>query len=137
MKRLMIILALTISSAGCGFSIVKTRHVSTVSVVSANAVLVALHDGQRALVCGTAVAPAPPLCIPVEVNRTTIAPMFITAFDLDGQVARTVRGIPAGGVLPSNIGPLLAQITQLINRILAAIPKSVNKQALAERVGVQ
>ena len=126
-------LLLALALTGCA-SLGGARHTATVSVVSAHAVLAAVQDTERALVCDGPTAPAPPLCVPPDVHRRN-AGYFVTAFDLDGQVARTVRAVPPGGVLPANVAELVGQIAALVDKILAAIPKSPQRASLVEQIG--
>lgn len=110
------------------------RHIATVSVVSVHAVLSAVQDSERLMVCGTASAPAAPACVPAETHRK-IAGDLVTAFDLDGQVAQTVRAVPTGALLPANVAELLGKIAGLVDRILAMLPSSTQKQALVSQIG--
>jgi hypothetical protein len=99
--------------------------------VTAHTVLGALQDGERALVCEKPGAPAPPLCVP-QVKHQEISQHFVMAFDLDGQVLRTVRALPPGTPLPGDIPTLLGQIGVLIDKILAAMPSSPQKTQLVQ-----
>ncbi len=117
---------------GCA-SLGGPRHVATVSVVSAHAVLAAVQDTTRALYCGAPTAPAAPACID-DALRRTIAGQLVTAFDLDGQVARLVRTVPAGGILPANVAELVGRIAALVDRILAALPKAA-RESLLMKIG--
>lgn len=118
---------------GCA-SIGAHRHAAAVTVVSAHAVLSAVQDTERALVCGTAAAPAPPACVTSDLHRT-ISAQLVTAFDLDGRVARLVRDVPPGGVLPSDVPALLGQIAALVDRVLEALPTSTQKTRLTQTIG--
>jgi len=128
---LLIVLALL--SASCA-SLHGPRHVATVSIVSVHAVLSAVQDGERLLVCDAVTAPAPPACVPPDVHRR-IAGELVTAFDLDGQVARLVRAVRPGGVTSADVPALLGRIAAIIDRIFALMPASPQKAALAQKVG--
>jgi hypothetical protein len=131
-RKYIAVLALVMLT-GCA-ALGGARHGATVSVVSAHAVLAALQDGERVLVCSGPSAPAPPACVAPAKHRE-VAGYFVTAFDLDAQVARTVRAIPPGGVLPSNVAELVSQIAALVEKIIKAIPASPQRESLIERIG--
>lgn len=130
----MLVLAIGLGAfSGCA-SMGGARHPATVSIVTAHAVLSAVQDGERLLVCGGASAPAAPACVPPDVHRK-IAGELVTAFDLDGQVARLVRALPPGAMSPADVPGLLGRIAALIDRIFALIPASSQKAALAQSIG--
>ena len=131
-KRLAPILLLVLLTA-CA-SLGGPRHVATVTVVTSHSILAALQDGSRALYCGAATAPAAPACID-DALRRTIASNLVTAFDLDAQVARTVRAAPADGSLPTGIADLVGQIAALVDKIFAAIPASPQRATLVAQIG--
>ncbi len=131
MKRLILLAALAFT--GCA-SLGGARHTATVTVVSAHAILSAAQDTERMLVCGLPTAPAAPACVAPATHRT-ISGYLATAFDLDGQVARTVRAVPAGGMLPANVAELVGQIAALVDKILAAIPHSPQRASLVAQIG--
>lgn len=129
MKRL-ILLALVLS-AGCA-TVGGPRHVATVTVVTGHSILAAVQDTTRALYCGTPTAPAAPLCID-DTRRRQIASALVTAFDLDAQVARTVR--PVGQPTPAGVADLIGQIAALVDKVLALIPKSSQRAQLVAQIG--
>ncbi len=126
-------LVLLVLLTGCA-SLGGPRHVATVTVVTSHSILAAVQDTTRALYCGAPTAPAAPACID-DALRRTIAGQLVTAFDLDGQVARLVRAVPAGGILPANVAELVGRIAALVDRILAAIPKSPQRASLVAQIG--
>jgi hypothetical protein len=130
MKRLLLVLAFV--SSGCAMH--GARHTATVSVVTAHAILSAVQDGERLLVCGSATAPAAPACVTPETHRK-IAGELVTAFDLDGQVLRLVRALPPGTLSPADVPSLLGQIMAIIDRVFALIPASPHKAALVQKIG--
>jgi hypothetical protein len=132
MKKLLLALAL-LSCVSCA-SFGGVKHTATVSVVTAHAVLSAVQDGERLLVCGGPSAPAAPACVPPDVHRK-IAGELVTAFDLDGQVLRLVRALPPGTMAPSDVPGLLGRIMAIIDRIVALIPASSQKAALVQQIG--
>ena len=129
--RLLLILALLFSMA-CATG--GARHTATVTVVSAHAVLSAVQDTEKAMVCGQSDAPPAPACVTPEKHRE-ISGHLVTAFDLDGQIAQLVRALPAGSTLPANVPNLLGQIAALVQKVLALIPNSTTKDALVQRIG--
>jgi hypothetical protein len=129
------VLLVALGSSGCA-SLGGPRHIASVSVVTAHSVLSAVQDTTRALYCGAPTAPPAPACIDDE-RRRTIASNLVTAFDLDAQVARTVRAAPADGTLPTGIADLVGQITALVERVLALIPKSPQRGSLVAQIGGQ
>lgn len=130
MRRLVIALLLASSCATAG----GPRHVATVSVVSAHAVLSAVQDTERALVCGAATAPPAPACVPADRHRAISADL-VTAFDYDGQVATLVRALPAGGTWPATVPVLLGKIAGLVDRIVGTLPASPQKTSLVAQLG--
>lgn len=132
-KLLSVMLLLALTGAQSCASLGGARHVAAVSVVSVHGVLSLTQDTERALVCGGATAPAPPSCVPPDVHRT-IAGYFVTAFDLDGQVARLVRATPAGSLTPGEVPGLLARISALLDAIFKALPTSPQKSQLIAQV---
>lgn len=110
------------------------RHVATVSVVSAHAVLSAVQDTERALVCGAATAPAAPACIPDEVHRKVSADLA-TAFQYDIDVHNLVRAAPTDTSLPATVPALLGKIAAILDQVVAALPTSTQKQALVAQIG--
>lgn len=110
------------------------RHVATVSVVSAHAVLSAVQDTERALVCGQGEAPAPPACVAPDTHRR-IAGDLVTAFELDGQIAGLVRALPAGATVPANVPELLGRLAAIVDRVVNLLPASTQKTALVARIG--
>ncbi len=131
MKRAAIALVAATCSA-CA-SLGGARHSAVVTVVSAHAVLAATQDTSRAIVCGLPTAPPAPACLTPERARE-IAVILVTAFDLDGEVAKTVRAVPPGGLLPSNVAELVGRIAALVDRILAALPKSAARESLLMKI---
>jgi hypothetical protein len=128
-----LVLAVALSSASCAGqpppNAPTPRRVAVVSVATAHAVLGALQDGERALVCDTAGAPAPPLCV----NQTThrrISGELAKAFDLDIAMIRLVRDLPAGAPFPADVPKLIADIAVAIDRIVALIPPSALRDRL-------
>lgn len=110
------------------------RHVAVVSVVSAHAVLSAVQDTERALVCGSATAPSAPNCVAADVHQRISADL-VTAFDLDGRVARLVRDAGPTGGLPGNVAAMLGQIGGIVDAILARLPSSPQKGSLIAQIG--
>lgn len=117
----------------------SARHLVTVTVVSGNAVLGALQDGERGLVCGTVTAPAPPACVPVDRHKA-ISADFVKAFQVHRAAAQLVRDTPAGAPTPSDLARLLGDVNALIESILARVPASTAKAQLiskAQAIGGQ
>lgn len=132
MKRLLACVALSVSVACASGS--GPRHLATVSVVTAHSTLAAAQDTEMLLVCDRQGAPAAPACIPVDKHKE-IAGLFAQAFEYDGQVARLVRALPVGQPQPAEVGELLGRIGELVNRIIAALPKTAPQtRALVENL---
>lgn len=135
-SRFLPLILLVLLSQGCA-SMGGVRHTAVISVVSAHAVLSAVQDTEKSLVCGVAGAPEPPACIP-QATHLAISRDLVTAFDYDGQVARLVRAVPPGGIMPADIPGLLGKIAGLVDRIVAALPTSAKKAQLVQQIaGVQ
>lgn len=118
-------------TSGCAANV---RHIATVSAVAAHSTLAALQDTEMLIVCGKATAPAPPACVDVDQHRAN-AEKLVTAFDLDIQVATTIRDWPALGPPPTSIGALLGQITVVVNYILDHLPDGAAKTKLLTSIG--
>lgn len=132
---LILVLALGASScAGQPPPDVSPRRVAVVTVATAHAVLGALQDGEMALVCGTAAAPAPPLCVDQTTHRR-ISGELVKAFDLDAAVLRLVRDLPAGAPFPADVPKLVADISTVIDRVVALLPESAARDQLVRRLG--
>jgi hypothetical protein len=128
-----LLLALALGVASCAGQPPPTaptpRRVAVVSVATAHAVLGALQDGERVLVCDTAGAPAPPLCV-TQANHRRIAGELAKAFDLDLTMIRLVRYLPAGAPFPADVPTLIADIAAAIDRVVALIPASPQRDRL-------
>jgi hypothetical protein len=108
------------------------RHLVTVTVVSGNAILGALQDGERGLVCGTATAPPAPACVDAERHKA-IAADFVTAFSIHRAAAQLVRDTPAGTPTTSDVAKMLGDVAVLIDKILGRMPASPQKDQLLVR----
>lgn len=110
------------------------RHVATVSVLSADAVLGATQDTADALVCGVATAPPAPRCLTKE-QRKDIARKLEPAFAADVALIKAVRAWPVGQPQPAEIAELVGQITALLNEVLALLPQTPQKDHLLTVIG--
>lgn len=131
MRRFMFI-ALLVGVTGCASS--GVRHVATVSVVSAHAVLAATQDTEMLLVCGKPGAPAAPACVPLAEHKV-ISAKLADAFGVDVQVATIIRDWPATGAAPTSIGALLGQITVVVNYVLDHLPPGALTTKLLTVIG--
>lgn len=125
-RRLALLSALLVLT-GCG---AKGYHLATVSVTSAHATASVVQDTADAFVCGAATAPAAPQCLDTA-QRRAIAEKLSPAFGLTGRIASEVKAWPPNAPLPASIPALLAQVTQLINDVLALLPASAQQRITA------
>lgn len=128
-----LLLAAGVTVSGCA-SAGGPRHVATVSVVTAHATLGAIQDTARLVICDTPGAPTLPKCLTREQHRALSAKL-VTAFDLDERAAREVRAWPEGQTLPPTVQNLLAQITAIVNEVLALLPSSPQVDRLKASLG--
>lgn len=128
MKKLLCIAVMGLLFAGCA-SLGGARHGATVTVVGAHATLSAVQDAEILLVCEKPGAPAAPLCIDAETHKA-ISAKLATAFAMDGDLARLVRAVPLDQPQPPQVAELVARIAQVVNDVLALIPKSQQKASL-------
>lgn len=139
---LLLAVALGAASGCAGFikpNPTSVKHLVTVTVVSGNAVLGALQDGERALVCGTTNAPPAPACVAAD-RHQAISADFVTAFQLHRSAAQLVRDTPVGAPTSADLARLLGDVDALIDRILARVPTSTSKSQLiakAQTIGGQ
>lgn len=110
------------------------RHIATVSVLSADAVLAATQDTADALVCGVATAPPAPRCLTKD-QRKAIAGKLEPAFAADVALIKAVRAWPTGTPQPAEIAELVGQITALLNQVLALLPPTPQKDQLLVKIG--
>lgn len=118
-------------SLGCNGG---ARHIATVSVLSADAVLGATQDTADALVCGVATAPPAPRCLTKD-QRKAIASKLEPAFAADVALIRAVRAWPVGTPQPAEVAELVGQITALLNQVLALLPQTPQKDQLLVKIG--
>lgn len=134
---LLLALGLAAGASSCGGFInpnnTSVKHLVTVTVVSGNAVLGALQDGERGLVCGTATAPPAPACVD-QARHQAIAADFVTAFQTHRAAAQLVRDTPAGAPTPGDVARLLGDVNVLVDRILVRVPASTSKAQLIAKV---
>jgi len=129
-------LVLAILVVGCA-SAGGPRHIAVVSVVTAHSTLAAVQDTEALLVCGTATALPAPQCITPEAHRA-FAKKLVTAFDLDGQIAKQVLAWPPDQALPPVITNLLSQLDAILAELIAALPNTpATDRLLASLKGAQ
>lgn len=127
-----LLLTVALGSLSC-VSLGGARHRAAVSVVSAHAVLAAIQDTEMGLVCGKVTAPAPPACVPVDTHKALSAKLA-TAFDYDAKALQLAKVLPAGGASP-DVASLIGQIRAIVDAVMALIPDSVQRRALAANIG--
>jgi len=133
MKKLLAVAIIgLLFTQGCA-SLAGPRHGATVTVVAAHSTLSAVQDTELLLVCEKPGAPAAPLCVDAEKHKA-ISAKLATAFALDGDLARLVRAVPLDQPQPPQVAELVARIAQIINDVLALIPKSPQKAALEQNL---
>lgn len=133
MIRLLPLALVVFLSVGCG---ARGFHIATVSVVSAHATASVVQDTADAFVCGAATAPPAPACVPADV-RKAIAGKLSPTFDLTGRVAALVKAIPPDAPIPATVLSLLAQITDLVNSVLALLPSQAQARIVSVTGGAQ
>lgn len=126
-------ICLVIALVGCA-ALGGPRHIASVTSVTAHSIASTIQDTENLLVCDRPGAPQAPLCVPLETHHR-IAALLEQAFKLDGDLAKVIRATPLEGPTPAEVGELTAQITKLINDILALIPKSPAKDQLITNLG--
>jgi hypothetical protein len=126
------------SGWGCALrgGVAAVKQPVAVSTLTVHHVLMAVHNAERAMRCGLPTAPSAGMCVTPELHRDLSA-RFETAFRWDKNVLRLVEAVPEGEMEPAAIGRLVAQISQMVADILAALPESPQKAALEARVGVR
>ncbi len=127
MKALVLVVGIVIGATGCA-SLGGPRHVATVSVVSAHAVLSAVQDTEMGLVCGRSTAPPPPDCVP-PAQHQAISAKLAKAFGLEVQVAQFVQ------LGQTDVAPLLGEIQTLLDAVLTLIPPSASRSTLLANIG--
>jgi len=110
------------------------RHLGTVSIASAHAVLSTVQDTEKAIVCGQPQAPVAPACVTPDQHQQ-ISAQLVTAFDYDERIARAVRALPPTAALPSDVTQLLGELTTIVNTVLGLIPSSPAKTQLVAKIG--
>ncbi len=133
MKRLLFLLVPLLALTSCAAT--SVRHVATVSVVSANASLIAIRDTADLIVCGKPTAPPAGACLKLEDRNQKVAPLLSKAFDYDAKAALAVRSLPEGAPPPGDVAGYLAQIGSVIDQVLALFPNSQPKTALVASLG--
>jgi hypothetical protein len=134
MRRLSaFLLGVLLAFPGCA-SLGGPRHVGTVGLVSAHAVLSAVQDTEMRIVCGRPGAPQTPLCVPISKHRQ-ISAHLETAFALEIRAAALVRSLPPGTPQPVEVVTITVQINGLVQEILALLPEGRDKQALVQSIG--
>jgi hypothetical protein len=124
-KPILLVLAV-LALAGCA---AKARHVATVTVVSAKGALDITQDTEPLLVCGVATAPPAPACVTADVHKAIHA-QLAEAYEVHKQLATAVRDWPQGQPAPATIPAYLAQITELLQHIVDALPAGGTKDRL-------
>lgn len=132
---LLMFLTMAIAAGPSCVSLGGTRHIATVTVVSAHATLAAIQDVETEVVCGRPNAMAAPNCIPIEKHHE-LSGLLASAFDYEIQVAQLVRAVPAGEPQPAELGELLVRIGALVARVMDDLPKHDPKvQSLKANLG--
>lgn len=111
------------------------RHLVTVSVVSADATLSAVQDVEAAAVCGQPTA-VPAACVSAAQHQQ-IAAQLHQAFMTDAQLAQAVRSWDPSTPEPSTIAGWLAEISAVVNDVIAALPDGRVKTKLLATIGGQ
>lgn len=131
-KPILFVLALlALASGGCA---AKARHVATVTVVSAKGALDIAQDTEPLLVCGAATAPSAPACVTPDAHKA-IHGQLADAYAIHKQLATAVRDWPQGQPAPATIPTYLAQITEILQHVLDALPAGSVKDRLTALLG--
>jgi len=85
------------------------------------------------LVCGRVTAPAPPLCVD-DATHGKILEILREVFVLDADLGRLIQSLPEGTPTTPEVGYMIGNVTVLIGDAVKLIPKSPQRQALAEKV---
>ena len=128
---LLVAFVLALASGGCAG---KARHIATVTVVSAKGALDIAQDTEPLLVCGAASAPAAPACVTPDAHKA-IHGTLADAYAIHKQLATAVRDWPQGQPAPATIPTYLAQITDLLQRVLDSLPPGSVKDRLTALLG--
>jgi len=128
----LIVSLLALVAGGCGVK--GARHITTVSAVTAHAVLTAIDDTERLLVCAAPGAPAAPACIDMGRHKD-ISAKLATAFEADAKAARAIRDWPAGTAPPQTLGEYIAVIQTAIDYVLTHLPDGAIKAKLVTVIG--
>lgn len=131
-SRILLVLAF-VCLYGCA-STGGPRHVATVSVVTSHGTLMLIDATEEKLVCDTAGAPQAPMCVPPATHKA-ISAKLAQAFDLDADVARTVKAMPVGTPTTPQVLELLSKISVLVSDVMALIPQSSARESLAVQIG--
>jgi hypothetical protein len=133
------ILAISLFLGGCALflsdcALHGPRHVSTVSLVSAHAVLSAVQDTEMLLVCDRPAAPPAGQCVPLEQHRQ-ISAQLARAFALETAAAQLVRVLPDGSVAPTpQASEAMAEVSRVLAQVLGMIPESAAKHGLVRKL---
>lgn len=125
---------LAAASIGCA---AKARHIATVTVISAKGALDLAQDLEPLTVCGAATAAPKPACVDNvdrDMNGKTahqrIHAQLADGYALHKQLAIAVRDWPQGQPAPAAIATYLAQITEIMQHVLDALPPGSVKDRL-------
>ena len=118
------LLVAALLTASCG---ARQYHIATVSVVTAEAVAGAVQDTADAFVCGAPTSPPEGRCLSTD-QRRAVAGYLSPTFDKIGQAADLVKQSAPDAPLPTAVGSLLQDATDLLNKALALLPEAAQKR---------
>lgn len=131
---LLLISALQACSACATTGAVGVKQTAYVGAKDVATLLETVQSAEIGLVCGRPSAPPAGACVPLDLHHT-IQGYILEAAEYDRQAAAIARSVPEGAPTPLSVMELVSKIYALVDRILAALPKSPAVDALAAKVG--
>ena len=134
-KLLALVLIALVSLPGCA-SLGGAKQAGFQGYAVAHTSFMLTKNVEADLVCGRSPAPPAPLCVD-DATHGKILDILHQASIFDGDLGRAIQAMPEGVATTPEVGTLIGKITALISDVLALIPKSPQKAALAEKVQVK
>lgn len=97
------------------------RHDVKVVDITSGAALDLVQDTAMRVACGKPGAPVAPLCLPDATYRNIQAKLE-TAYILHGKLTKATIAIPNGAASTAETLDLIAQLTNLVNDVIALFP---------------
>lgn len=123
------LLTLSASCSGCA----SAQGGLYVGVRSAKTVVSTVQQGEIKLVCNRPGAPPEGMCVPKPLHDQ-IQGYILEAAEYGQQLSLIMADLPAGAPTPSQALDLALKIKALVQKILDALPKSPQADALAVEV---